>query len=104
MSEHTKGPWEPGDIIFGARTVVTKEGDHIAEVMVSGKGRGESARNCDLVAAAPELLSSLKALIKGIDDWNEGVQEMIGRVPDYEWGNLEEARRVVARARGGEQA
>lgn len=68
-------------------------------------GREDRDKMADarLIAQSPRLLTSLEALIKGIDEWNEAVQQVIGRYPDYEWGELEEARRIVAEARGEEE-
>lgn len=46
-----------------------------------------------------ELADCLEKLIQGIDNWNDSVQEIIGRYVNYEWNNLEEARKTLAKFR-----
>lgn len=41
-----------------------------------------------------ELVDALNSLIKEIDEWNNAVQEIIGRVPNYHWKELEDAREL----------
>lgn len=70
----------------------------IAEIplgLISGKAEGSA--NAQLIASSPELYESLKTLIRQIDSWEEAVENIIGRYPDTTWGDLEEARALVAR-------
>lgn len=52
-----------------------------------------------LIAAAPELLDSLKTLVRQIDEWENAVQSVVGK-RNYPWSDLEEARNVIAKAEG----
>jgi hypothetical protein len=97
MAPHTPGPWRlEAHRAEGSYGLYDEEGYIFAEVQLFGGERDDA--NTRLVAAAPELLEALKVLIKDIDDWERAVKEIIGRFPNTTWGNLEEARRVVARA------
>lgn len=51
----------------------------------------------DTQGYAPQLYHCLKKLIADIDDWNEAVESVIGRQPETTWGDLEEARELIAR-------
>lgn len=44
-----------------------------------------------------ELYHSLKQLIADIDEWEEAVEVVIGCPPNATWGDLEEARELIAR-------
>jgi hypothetical protein len=64
MGEHTKGPWHAGgDAVFtldGRRVICTTWG-------VGGPtDRAENDANTHLIAAAPDLLASLKVLINAV--------------------------------------
>jgi len=54
----------------------------------------------DLCAAAPDLLRSLKTLIAQIDEWERAVETVIGRPAKTTWGDLEAARRAIAKVEG----
>lgn len=54
--------------------------------------------NTRRMEAFDDLLAACKALVGGIDTWNDSVQTIIGRVPDYHWGALEAARAAIAKA------
>lgn len=63
--KHTKGPWsrniKPAShypIIFAGRNT------HVAQVISKGLTTDEIEANCDLIAAAPELLEALKSLLE----------------------------------------
>lgn len=103
MSERwTPGPWT----VFNSEQIAPADarlGDPTVAI-IAIRDKEEQRANARLIAQSPAMLASLKALIKGIDEWNEAAQQIIGRIPDYEWGDLEEARRVVTKARGEESA
>jgi len=46
-----------------------------------------------------ELLAELKRLVASIENWNEAVQKIIGRVPDSGMF-LDSARAVIAKVEG----
>ena len=37
----------------------------------------------------------IENLVNGIDNWNESIQKIIGRQPDYKWPALDEARKFL---------
>lgn len=47
-----------------------------------------------------ELLMTLKTLVGQLDEWEQAVQSIVGK-RKYPWGELEEARRLIAKAEGG---
>lgn len=55
--------------------------------------------DCDRCNSHDELLETLTALVAGIDEWNQSVQEIIGHIPNYRWNDLERARAAIAKAR-----
>lgn len=61
----------------------------------------ESEANARLIAAAPDLLESLRVLIDEIDRWEEAVVKI---VPAFtragKWESLESARAIIAKAEG----
>ena len=67
MSKHTKGPWKIGFSSYPT-PVYGKKNEHIAWMDGSANEVGKSGltpvgqANAQLIAAAPELLSALKAL------------------------------------------
>lgn len=48
-----------------------------------------------LKAKLARAVNDLRRLVAGIDDWNEATQAIIGRVPNYHWGALEDARATL---------
>lgn len=61
---HTPGPWDRNirpasryPIIFAGRNT------HVAQVCTRGLSEAEQEANCNLIAAAPELLAALQALL-----------------------------------------
>lgn len=63
--KHTKGPWsrniKPAShypIIFAGRNT------HVAQVISKGLTTDEIEANCDLIAAAPELLEAAKGMLE----------------------------------------
>lgn len=57
-------------------------------------------RNNQLRDAAPELLEALKGLVKLNEEWNEAVEGVIGRPPNWTDGYLDAARTAIAKAEG----
>jgi len=47
-----------------------------------------------------ELAEAALSVVAGIDQWNEDIQKIIGRYPDYHWGNLERLRSVLRDSAG----
>lgn len=88
MNKHTPGPWvaspdpngSPTDWVIGT----TNESRPIDEVAVC------NARDANLIAAAPDMLEALTALVYEIDD------------SDYRWQSKGEvmARVAIAKAKG----
>ena len=110
MSKPTPGPWEYGRAANYDGFYVAPLGTLPTLAAVERCGHRMSTRvhnfpgdleaNARLIAAAPELYESLKSLVAAIDEW-EGAVKKIVRVPrEYAWGDLEEARRAIARAEG----
>lgn len=58
----------------------------------------------DLLAEADErvqvLVNAGRSVVDGIDHWNAEMQRIIGRVPNYGWGNLEALRAALGRPSG----
>ena len=73
MSGHTPGPWislGQGDIVTKSVPTCDAEGyTDIAAVYVIANDSG--AANARLIAAAPELLEALEAVLRWIDDYCE---------------------------------
>ena len=63
--KHTAGPWHQNirpaskyPVIFAGRN------KHVARVITDGLSEDEQEANCRLIAAAPELLGALKAVLE----------------------------------------
>lgn len=69
MSAHTPGPWHR-NIPPASKYVTVWSGrnKHVAYVTTQGLTEAEIEANINLVAAAPELLEALVALVKVYDD------------------------------------
>jgi hypothetical protein len=62
MSKHTPGPWTQdkyGDVTDASGQTIRVEG-----VALTGRSTEESRANARLIAAAPELLEALQAMVK----------------------------------------
>jgi hypothetical protein len=59
----------------------------------------EHAKVLDLQAKLAAVVKALAGLIKVNDEWNESVQQIIGRVPGWSGQYLDEARAALAAAR-----
>jgi hypothetical protein len=62
MSKFTPGPWTP-DIEWPYEASIRADGQHIVAELSVHKGRKEAEANASLIAAAPDLLASLKGLL-----------------------------------------
>jgi DNA repair exonuclease SbcCD ATPase subunit len=51
------------------------------------------------LAREAKLVDALGRVAAGVREWNRSVEAIIGRVPDYRWGDLEEAEALLAAAR-----
>jgi len=92
---HTPGPW--GRNIPPAskyNTIYAGRNTHVAHLHRDGLTPEEIEANANLIAAAPELLAALEALLEHeSEDLDVPVSEMIGGV----WGI---ARNAINKARG----
>lgn len=92
-SKPTPGPWRPVIIIDyrHAIRVVNDEGE-VARVVCGGDvSREEAEANARLIAAAPDLLATLEALLPAVGEFP--------RDP-YTLGLVEDARAAIRKARG----
>jgi hypothetical protein len=99
MSKHTLGPWEIGGVF---------DNDGIPEIVIIHKaaagnlgvatalgGLRAQEANAHLIAAAPDLLEALKAIVKSLDDQDdEGLIEHAQQMID--------ARAAIAKATGAQ--
>lgn len=95
---HTPGPWSAGRAIPEDNTIsrIVRAGyDHIAVVMDLDGAAQEAVDNARLIAAAPELLAVLQALVGEADlgeiDHDDGTRAL-----------LAQARAAIARATGSQ--
>lgn len=91
MNQHTPGPWgrniKPASrypVIYAGRST------HVAVVTTQGLTDQELEANCDLIAAAPELLAALQDLVHAATHHLAD-----GRAA------VDQARAAIARATGG---
>lgn len=95
MSEHTPGPWKAhfeeayyvtGPDLGRVAMMMNLKGAH----GLGGRRSGdESAANCRLIAAAPELLGLLQRAVEGLED--NGIADLF----------CEEVRAAIAKTKGG---
>ena len=85
MSEHTPGPWTS----YTGTHSIWAEGQRAICVMTGARKTADMERdaNARLIAAAPDLLTSLQALVALHDEFAPGLE-------------LNIARRVIAKATG----
>lgn len=91
-AQHTPGPWtaRPEDNYRRAEVTWNERGDPIAEVF--GPSRDQRQANARLIAAAPDLLKALRAVMGG----------QIGGQPDMDAERFRLARAAIAKAEGRE--
>jgi|SRR5689334_19242645 len=100
-AKHTPGPWrvverERDD--NAAYSIESESGIIVANV-ISGLGLETEAANARLIAAAPDLLAALHALLDRIDH-HFGDTHRYGQ--GNEWREQEDARAAIAKAGGRE--
>lgn len=95
MTEHTPGPWHRNihpvsryPIVFAGRNT------HIARVITQGLTDSEAEANCDLIAAAPDLLRELQSFV---DRWSKYPKPPTGEELNV---YLDSARAAIAKATG----
>ena len=83
--EHTSGPWHR-NIAPATKytTIFAGRNTHVARLAVDGLSADEVEANCNLIAAAPDLLDALRRLVHPMADDTD----------------LENALDVIARATG----
>jgi hypothetical protein len=92
---HTPGPWVVNGFGGGFR-VIARMQPHEVAVSATAQG-GDEISNARLIAAAPELLEALQALIPMMEEWHDEFPEYVG---DNERPALIRARTAIARATG----
>ena len=99
MSKHTPGPWQVGMAFdnYGETEIaiehMTPAGNLVVAVALGGL-QGQDA-NASLIAAAPDLLDALKAIVKSLAEQDdEGLIEHAQQMID--------ARAAIAKATGGQ--
>lgn len=99
MSKHTPGPWQVGMAFdnYGETEIaiehMTPAGNLVVAVALGGL-QGQDA-NASLIAAAPDLLAALQAIVKSlVDQDDEGMIEHAQQMID--------ARAAIAKATGGQ--
>ena len=91
QAKHTPAPW---NYVKGSDTIETRQGVAVAHIPVTGTV-GQPAANGCLIAAAPDLLESLKNLVYAVAGPDTPGYEGILRM------RLNEARIIIAKAEGG---
>lgn len=107
MSNHTPGPWIVKSHSFGCDEIiydgaVTKgdsHGDRIICIMPTPHLFGENLANARLIAAAPDLLDALKALVDRDFSFLDG--KMIDSSELITVAQVMAARLAIAKAEGG---
>lgn len=99
MSKYTPGPWQVGMAFdnYGETEIaiehMTPAGNLVVAVALGGL-QGQDA-NASLIAAAPDLLAALQAIVKSlVDQDDEGMIEHAQQMID--------ARAAIAKATGGQ--
>lgn len=106
MGQHTKGPWRFTDDFIGvwdadARRIANLDSDGSPYI-----GLDETLANAALIAAAPDLLAALEAVI---DDLDSGIQDAQDNGASETWiaaakKRLRAARAAIAKAKGTDNA
>jgi hypothetical protein len=99
MNKHTKGPWRVGQS-YGPTVYIEPS---VASVNAHKNSRSEIEANARLIAAAPELLEALDALLTAMGDGNGNeVDGVYGNWPEWSpYRELDDAVAVVKKARDG---
>jgi hypothetical protein len=99
MSKHTPGPWgyfchhPEGSWHIGASPTTYAKGDPT----IANLGQiGDQGANARLIAAAPELLEALEAMLSHTAD----LDPMQGYRPEEDFSAVKQARAAIAKAEG----
>jgi hypothetical protein len=99
MGKHTPGPWtaDPGAVTGAPHTYVRTGGRREARAVARAQGRSarESEANARLIAAAPDLLETLKTVERCLSESAGG-----GEIQQSRAGVRELARRAIRKAEG----
>ena len=98
MSKFTPGPWrvagEDKNFVYAlSQSGANSFWAHVQSAGIDRITENEKAANARLIAAAPDMLEALTALLARFDD-NPELSELIGRV------EIERARAAIAKAEG----
>jgi len=102
---HTPAPWKLGEIKGGyinIDAVGRQKHEALARVVWNMEGEERSPQqegNARLIAAAPELLTTLEDLLSNFPDENPFPHETHGTIL-FKWSDLFAARAVLAKATG----
>jgi hypothetical protein len=99
MANPTPGPWTLKN--FGGPQISGPEGYAVCTMwgaISASELAGQDLANARLIAAAPDLLAALEALVEGVD-------RLLGKPEPYECddGALAAARAAILKATGGQQ-
>jgi hypothetical protein len=95
-TQHTTGPWRVFDAFTDLEIVTDHRTAAEMESLVQFKGQTNAKANARLMAAAPDLLDALEGLVER--DRSEAADSGF---TDDEMSWLEDARRAIAKAKGG---
>lgn len=90
MSKHTPGPWIFSPEVPTIRS--QKESEFVACIL--GSGTAEDDANGRLIAAAPEMLEALKAIVKSYEAHEDGYARSVLRA------HFQAASTLIAKAEG----
>lgn len=98
MSAHTPGPWRRNiKPASKYNTIFAGDAKHIASLSTAGMADDEMEANCNLIAAAPELLEALREIA---DDYADRFDMTCpGTNPGIKYV-VEQARAAIAKATG----
>jgi hypothetical protein len=95
MTKHTPGPWNCNRASAAGREIIVSEVSPVDVAVLShrDKSQSEITANAYLIAAAPDLLNALQAIVKSLADQDdEGMIEHAQQMID--------ARSAIAKATG----
>lgn len=95
-TRHTPGPWKAGSASVSAPETEDRLG---LSVRIHGGNGADNRANARLIAAAPDLLAALEALLPMVAEWHAEFPRHIG---DKEPPAIQAARAAIAKATGFE--
>jgi hypothetical protein len=107
MSAHTPGPWHRNiQPASKYSTIFSGRNTHVARVVTNHLPDSEIEANCDLIAAAPELLQACKRLLASSRDYTQWQERGMDTTcpPSLDWAKEieDEASTAIAKATGGQ--